>query len=151
MACRIPLLGPIARWASLARFSQLLSLLVENEVPLDEALILAGNASGNPEIQDDCRALLASVTAGESFEAATRRLNRFPPSFVQALTWSQRAAGMPEILQSLGDIYASRVRAIIAVLVAIIPPILMLLIGLAALFFISALFAPMIQLLNSFA
>jgi type II secretory pathway component PulF len=148
LICMIPVVGPIVRWVSLARFSQLLALLVENDVPLDEALMLAGAAAGDPGIQDDCRKLLAGVAAGESLNAVSRRLNCFPASFVQALTWTQRASGMPEILQSLGDIYASRVRAIVAVLVTIIPPVLLLLVGLAMLFVVAALFAPLIQLIN---
>jgi type IV pilus assembly protein PilC len=151
LICMIPVVGPIVRWISLARFSQLLSLLVENDVPVDEALMLAGNAAGDPGIEDDCRKLLAGVRAGESLDAVARRLNRFPPSFVHALTWTQRASGMPEILQSLGDIYVSRVRAIVAVLMTIIPPVLLLVVGLAAFFIVVALFAPLIQLINALA
>jgi type IV pilus assembly protein PilC len=148
---QIPVFGSILRWISLARFSQLLSLLVENRVPLDEALRLAGDAARDAEIQDDCRRMLAGVAAGESLESAARKLNRFPSSFVQALTWAERAHGMPEVLQSLGDMYAGRVRTIVAVLVAVVPPILMLFIGLAASFLVGALFLPLLQLLNALA
>ncbi len=148
MVCRIPLLGPTLRWTALARFSQLLSLLVENRVPLDEALTLAGDASGDAEIQYDCRRMLGSVTAGETLESAARKLDRFPASFVQALTWASRPGGMPEVLQSLGDMYAGRVRAAVAVFVALLPPVLMILLGGAITFLVIALFMPLINLVN---
>lgn len=148
LVCRIPLFGPFLRWTALARFSQLLSLLVENHVPLDEALILAGDASGDAEIQHDCRRMLASVTAGEPLESAARKLDRFPTSFLQALTWASRPGGLPEVLQSLGDMYAGRVRAAVAVVVAILPPLLMLVLGFLMAFLVVALFMPLLNLLN---
>jgi type II secretory pathway component PulF len=148
LICRIPLFGPFLRWTALARFSQLLSLLIENRVPLDEALTLAGDASGDAEIQHDCRRMLASVTAGESLESAARKLDRFPTSFVQALTWASRPGGLPEVLQSLGDMYAGRVRAAVAVVVSLLPPLLMLFLGVLMAFLVVALFMPLISLLN---
>lgn len=144
----IPLVGPILRWTALARFSQLLSLLVENQVPLDEALTLAGQASNDPQIRRDCRTMVAQVTAGETLESAARQLDRFPASFVQALTWASRPGGMPEILQSLGDMYAGRVRAAAAVLVALLPPLLMVLLGLGTALIVVALFLPLFSLIN---
>jgi type IV pilus assembly protein PilC len=148
LVCQIPLFGPILRWTALSRFSQLLSLLVENGVPLDEALVLAGDASGDSEIQEDCRRMRAGVTSGETLESAARKLDRFPASFVQALAWERRPAGLPEVLQSLGDMYAGRVRATVAVMVAILPPFLMIGLGLGVGFVVIALFMPLIEFLN---
>jgi type II secretory pathway component PulF len=148
VVCRIPLIGAIFRWTALARFSQLLSLLVENRVPLDEALTLAGDASGDAEIQHDCRRMVARVSAGETLETAARKLDRFPASFVHALGWANRPSGLPEVLQSLGDMYAGRVRAAVAVIVAIVPPILMFFLGVSMAYLIIALFLPLFKLLN---
>jgi type II secretory pathway component PulF len=147
LVCRIPLMGPILRWTALARFSQLLSLLVENRVPLDEALPLAGDASGDAVIQEDCRRMAARVQAGETLDSAARKLDRFPTSFVQALTWANRPAGLPEVLQSLGDMYAGRFRAAVAVIVALVPPILMFFVGISIAGLIIALFMPLYELL----
>lgn len=151
IVCRIPLFGAILRWTALSRFSQLLSLLVENHVPLDEALVLAGDASGDAEIQYDCRRMLASVSAGETLESAARKLDRFPTSFVQALAWASRPSGLPEVLQSLGDMYAGRVRAAVAVIIALVPPILMFFLGVSMALLIIALFLPLFNLLNNLA
>jgi len=148
VVCRIPLVGPMFRWVAMSRFSQMLSLLIENDVPLDEALTLAGDASNDAVIRDDCRRMVAEIRAGETLEAAARRIADFPPSFVQALTWERRSMGMPDVLQSIGDMYAGRVRAAVAVIVAIIPPMLLVFIGGVMFFLIVALFMPLIELLN---
>ena len=44
----LPLVGNMIRAAAMARFSRLVGLLIENEVPLPEALRLAGEGAGMP-------------------------------------------------------------------------------------------------------
>lgn len=151
LVCWIPLIGPMRRWIAMARFSQMLSLLIENEVPLDESLALAGDATGDPEIQFDCRRILIEVRSGETLQAAAQRIADFPRSFVQALSWERRSAGLPDVLQSIGDMYAGRVRAATAILVAVIPPMMLIFLGGAMFFLIIALFMPLIELLNKLA
>jgi general secretion pathway protein F len=149
--CRVPLIGPMRRWVAMARFSQMLSLLVENDVPLDESLALAGDASGDPEIQFDCQKILKGLRSGETLQEAAGRIANFPPSFLQALSWERRSTGMADVLQSIGDMYAGRVRAAAAVLVAFLPPILLMFLGGTMLFLVIAMFMPLFELLNRLA
>jgi len=44
----LPWMGPMLRWSRSAAFLEVLALLVENRVPLDEAIRLAADASGDP-------------------------------------------------------------------------------------------------------
>jgi type II secretory pathway component PulF len=144
----LPVIGPLLRWLAMARFSPLLSLLIESRVPLDEALILAGEAVGDAEIGADCRQLAAQVQAGESLESAALRTGRFPSSFVRALSWEGRRDGFPEVLQSMADMYAGRARALVLVLAAVLPPLAVLLVAVMVGFVVIALFMPLVELLN---
>src|SRR5262249_21763629 len=101
LVCSLPVVGSLSRWLAMARFSTLLSLLVESRVPLDEALTLAGEASGDAEIRADCESLRTSVRAGKSLEAAAHERGRFPRSFVRALALEPRREGFPEVLHSM--------------------------------------------------
>ena len=144
----VPVIGPLLRWQAMARFAPLLSLMIESRVPLSDALVLAGDAAGDPEIRADCRKLSASLCTGLSLEAAAGDLGRFPASFVRALSWKGHRDGLPEILQAMADMYAERARAIAALLLAIVPPLVILLVGLVTGFTVIALFMPLIELLN---
>ena len=146
--CAIPIIGPLLRWSALARFSPVLSLLIEGRVPLDEALILAGDASGDPAICEDCRKLAASVRSGKTLAAAANETNRFPSSFVRALSWERHRDGFPEVLRSMADMYAGRARALVALLVAVLPMLAVVLVGLVVGLTVIALFMPLIELLN---
>jgi general secretion pathway protein F len=148
LVCTIPVVGPLMRWLGLARFSPILSLLVESRVPLDEALVLAGEASGDAEICEDCGALAAHLRAGQTLESAARDIGRFPKSFVRALAWERQREGFAEVLQSMSEMYAGRARALMAILIAILPPVLVTLVAFVVGFIVIALFMPLIELLN---
>jgi type II secretory pathway component PulF len=148
MMCGIPAIGPFLRWLGLARYSQFLSLLVEGRVPLDEALILAGDAAGDAGIRADCRQIAANVRGGMTLEAAARETGRLPASFVRALSWEGYQDAFPEVLQSTADMYMGRARVLVALLLGIIPPIIVTFVALLVGFVIVAMFMPLIELLN---
>jgi type II secretory pathway component PulF len=148
LLCSIPVIGQFLRWIALARFAPVLSLLIEARVPLDEALLLAGDAAGDAEIRDDCGKLAAVVQAGLPLEEAVLEVKRFPASFVRALSWERRHEAFPEVLQSMADMYAGRARAFVALLMAVLPSVLVTLVGFTIGFVVLALFMPLIELLN---
>lgn len=149
LICRVPVIGSMLRSTALARFSRLMGLMIENGVPLNESLVLAARASGDAEIEHDCQRLVAAVEAGETLAGAAARLGRFPRSFVRALSSPHAARGMPEILQSIGDTYANRMRLVVALVLSILPPALMIIAFVTAGYVVVALFLPLIQLLNN--
>jgi type IV pilus assembly protein PilC len=139
------------RCSVLARFSPVLSLLIEGRVPLDEALILAGDASGDVVIREDCGKLAASIRAGKTLEEAASETKRFPASFVRALIWERYRDGFPEVLRSMSDMYAGRARALMALLVAVMPVLVVLFVGLSVGVVVVSLFMPLIELLRKLA
>ncbi|MGE5191602.1 MAG: type II secretion system F family protein [Deltaproteobacteria bacterium] len=144
----VPVIGPLVRWLGLSRFSPILSLLIESRVPLDEALLLAGEASGDAEIRHDCRELAARLQSGKTLASAARETRRFPQSFARALSWERYQEIFPEVLQSMSEMYAGRARILVAVLMAVVPPLAVTLAGLVIGFIVVALFMPLIELLN---
>jgi type IV pilus assembly protein PilC len=143
----IPIIGFLCRWAALARFSPVLSSLIEGHVPLDEALILAGDASGDAAIQDDCRKLAARVRSGETLEVAGQ-MGQFPQSFLRALSAERHREGFTEILRSMADMYASRARALVALLVALLPGLMVLFVGFTVGLVVVSLYMPLYDLLK---
>jgi type II secretory pathway component PulF len=144
----IPVAGPLLRWLGLSRFSPILSLLIQSRVPLDEALLLAGDASGDAEIRHDCRVMAASLQSGQTLESAARDVKRFPQSFVRALSAEQYHEGFPDVLQSMSEMYAARARILVAFLMAFLPPVTVIVVGTVVGFIVISLFLPLIQLLN---
>jgi type II secretory pathway component PulF len=144
----VPVVGPLLRGLALARFSQLLSLLIESNVPLDEALVLAGDAAGDPELGADCRNVALGIRGGRTLESAAREIGHLPASFVRALSWERHQEAFAEVLQSTAEIYAGRARTLLALLVAMLPPLIVILMGLPVALVVFALYMPLIELLK---
>lgn len=144
----VPVAGSLVRWVAMSRLASVLGLLVDSRIPLNEALPLAGVASGDAALAHDCRQVARDLDAGETLEAAAIRGGRLPLSFARMLGLQERTRGMPEVLHAVSDLYAARVRLLVAILVAVLPPLLMILLAAGAFFLVLSLFMPLIQLLN---
>jgi type II secretory pathway component PulF len=148
LLCGVPVMGPVLRGLALARFSQMLSLLIESGVPLDEALVLAGDAAGDAELGADCRTAAVGVRAGHTLESAVRETRSLPASFLRALSWERHHKAFADVLESTAEIYAGRARTLLALLVAILPPLIVILVGLFVASVVLALYMPLIELLH---
>jgi type II secretory pathway component PulF len=148
LLCGVPVMGPLLRGLALARFSQMLSLLIESGVPLDEALVLAGDSAGDAELGADCRTAAVGVRAGHTLESAVRETRSLPASFLRALSWERHHKAFAEVLESTAEIYAGRARTLLALLVAILPPLIVILVGLFVASVVLALYMPLIELLH---
>ena len=61
----LPWLGRTLRWSRTAIFAEILALLVENGLPLDAAVLLAGEAAGDPQLSEAAKELAAAIRRGE--------------------------------------------------------------------------------------
>lgn len=103
----IPCVGRIARYSQFANFADLLSLLVEHQVPLPEALRLTAEATGDARLRRSTHQLAECIEQGN---LANRRSWRFgfPPFLFWVLTSDQRAEGLARLLRHAGSIYRRR-------------------------------------------
>lgn len=108
---RIPLIGPLLRFVSLAEFCHLAALLVEAETPLPEALDLAGASVRDPALGQACALVAAHVAAGQSFAAALRTWTTLPPGLGQLLAWGEDGSGLATSLRYAGDLLETRAEA----------------------------------------
>ena len=61
----LPWLGPTLQWSHTAVFTEVLALLVENQVPLDEAVLLGGQSSGDRRVAEAADELAAAIRSGD--------------------------------------------------------------------------------------
>lgn len=148
LVCHIPFVGPMLRFCELARFSNLFALLIENEVPMPEALRVAGEAVADAEIRDACRNLALDVESGQPLSRAAHALTGFPASFVHALTREEHRQALPETMHALADMFEGRARIQTSFVGTIFEPLIVVFLGCTIGFMVIALFLPLIRLLN---
>lgn len=146
----IPVAGPLLRSLTLARFSSLLALLVENDMPLPEAIQLAGDGTRDAAFREACRVLVAdSLARGEPFELTAHEMPVFPAVFVQVLNWKEQRAALPDALRALAEIFEREAHTQAGVATVILAPFVVILTGLFVGFGVVAFYMPMIKLLNA--
>jgi len=145
---RLPVVGSVFQWSSMAKFSHLVAVLINHKVPLPEALRYAGRGCEDPDIEDACGDLAEQIDAGEK-PVLVRKPDGFPTGFLQLLAAQSDSEGIPEAMHSIANMYESRMRMHSAVIGAFMEPfILIFVIAMPVGLIVIALFMPLIKLLN---
>ena len=111
LVARIPLLGGVWRWTSLAEFCHWLAVMLEYRLPMPEALRLAGESVQDSAIQSGSRSMAAGVEEGQSLAQAMRGCKPFPPRLPRLLHWGEERGTLPDVLHMAGEMFAARAAA----------------------------------------
>jgi type II secretory pathway component PulF len=146
----VPIFGTILRASRLAAFSDLLSILVEHEVPLPEAFSLAGAASSDPIMAGAVRRIEEDLKQGQPLGKALQGRGLIPEWVGWMISLGERRGTLGKTLHQVADTYRRQVEVRAAILKSFLPPLLIILVaGLFASFFVVALIAPMVKLLEA--
>src|SRR5262249_7571682 len=92
----LPLFGTLVRSARLAAFTDLLAILVDNEIPLPEAFRLAGEASSDPIMATTAQQVHEDLSQGQALGEVLRGRGLVPE-------WVSWMTGLGEQRGSLGQ------------------------------------------------
>jgi type II secretory pathway component PulF len=106
-------------YGQIARFSDLLALLLEHGTPLGPAMVLAAEAGGDNRLQRSAQEFSQMIAAGVparrlvgEAEAARLKFSGFPPLVSQLLASGGNQAALVRALRSTADAYHRRVERI---------------------------------------
>jgi len=133
LAARLPALGRMVGDFRTANFAELLALLIDHRVPLDEAVRLAAEASGDrpfARAADLFAARLREEDLGDPDRAVER--GPFPPLLAWMLTAGHRQGNLPEALRHSALAYRRRAEGRAEAFRAALPTVLLIAIGAGA-------------------
>src|SRR5271166_801085 len=127
LATKILVIGGVWRYTSWAEFCHLLALLLESELPLPEALRLAGEGVQNSDLDRACRGMAGEVEKGETLAQAMATRPELPSGLARLLRWATKQNAIAEILHMAGEMFEARAKGqamfagtVMAVLAAVI-------------------------------
>ncbi|MCA9071284.1 MAG: type II secretion system F family protein, partial [Planctomycetaceae bacterium] len=151
----LPIVGKLIRAMALARFSRLLGLLLENKVPLPEALRLAGEGAADAELGEAAHYLADVVESGGTLRGNEFACKRFPATFVQLLSriegrgpQADEVKILAEACQSSARMFESQARVSSVRIAALCQPLVVTFLAVSIGYLVLALFLPLIKLLN---
>ncbi len=100
-----PGVGKIITYSHHAQFADLLALLIEHDVPLQEAILLAAEATNDLAIQDAARAIAVATSLGGVHPGSSPGHAGFPPFLYWLITRREEQTGLVSALRAASDMY----------------------------------------------
>ena len=126
---KIPILRDLATKIAIVRFTTSLYNLLENTVPILEALTLAGGTLNHPYLEQDVNKIIEKVRGGEKFSKAVEISTYFPTIVSKMLSTGEHSGSLAPILKHISALFHEEVKTALEKFTALLQPILLLLIG----------------------
>jgi type IV pilus assembly protein PilC len=145
---KAPVIGPIIRKATIARFSRTLATMAAAGVPLVEALDSVAGASGNRVYYDATKRIQAEVNTGTSLTTAMQNTSIFPNMVVQMTSIGEESGSLDAMLAKIADYYEEEVDDAVAGLSSLMEPIIMVVLGTIIGGLVVAMYMPIFEMGN---
>jgi type II secretory pathway component PulF len=149
MVYTIPLVGTMMRSARLAAFTDLLSILVDQGVPLTESFHLAGEASSDPLLTHLSQKVRGALNQGQPLGEVLRGQGLVPEWVAWMAGLGEQRGQLAQALKQIAEMYRRQVEIRAGLIRSVLPPFLVII---TAGFFVAsivlALMLPMIKLLE---
>lgn len=144
----IPIIGRIYRASLIARFLRSVATAVATGIPLSQAMRLAGGATGSVRLADDAERLACETEQGRSIFVASQAARVIPPLFGFCVQVAVGRDALPNAIGQLAKSYESRAYHAQSMLRTLLFPILIVGVGGFLALVITALFLPLVELIN---
>jgi type II secretory pathway component PulF len=145
---RTPMLGPLLRWNHLAQFARLMGLLLDQKVAMPDALRLSAAGVRDGSLARGCRDAADDVERGRVLGESLAARRQFPASLIPLVEWGQQTPVLADAFRAAAEMFEGRVRSQSNLLDAMLLPVMFLGIITFAGAFITAMFLPLIALIQ---
>lgn len=143
---KMPIIGKISLFSSIARFTRTLSTLVSSGVPLVTAIETTKNLLSNAYIEDKFEGVVEQVRGGEGLSRPIEALNIFPELVPVMIKTGEESGTLEEMLSKLADLYENEVENMVTRLTAVFEPIMIVFLALIVGFMLASIILPMFKL-----
>ena len=149
MLLTMPILGPLQRKGSIARFTRTLGTLVSSGVSILDGLEITARTAGNRVIHDAIMESRTSIAGGETISEPLKKSGVFPPMVVQMINVGEQTGGLDEMLTKIADFYDEEVDAAVDALLAAMEPIMIVFLGVVVGGMFIAMYLPIFVMINA--
>ena len=125
----LPQIGTLVKNFETARFARTLSVLLDGEVPLPSALVLARRSIGNSAMGDLVEKVANGVKEGEGLTGPLAATKVFPRVAIGFLRTGEETSRLPLMLARLADVMDNDVKVRLQRAIAIITPLITIVLG----------------------
>lgn len=146
MMLKSPLIGPLARMLSVARFSRTLATLLQSGVPLLKAMEIVKNVLDNAKLEKVVEMATGSIREGESIAVPLKRSGEFPPIVTHMIAVGEKSGELETMLENVAKAYDTQVDTRVQALTSLLEPLIIVFLGGAVGFIAFSILMPLIQM-----
>ncbi len=140
---KIPLVGPIIRQSSLARFCRLMSTLTDAGIPIHRAMGLARDVVPNLFVRSKVQAVLDDVQIGVTIHEAMAKHPVFDPILVSMIRVGEESGMLGDSLHKMSDLFEAQTDESTQKLTDMMTPIMTIVIGVIVATLVISMILPM--------
>ncbi len=125
----LPIIGPVMRKISVARFTRTLGTLLSAGVPILDALDVVKKSAGNVVVEGAIHQTSEKIREGRTMAEPLMETNVFPPMVVQMIGVGEQTGALDTMLNKIADFYEEEVDIAVAALTSLLEPLMMVFIG----------------------
>jgi type II secretory pathway component PulF len=123
---RLPVLGQVVTLSAFAHFARTLATLLDNGVPVLQALQIVEETMSNRVIANEIKAARARVTDGTSISQPLAKGKVFPPLLIDMLAVGEASGEVVPALKNIADTYERELAHRLKVFTTLLEPVIIL-------------------------
>lgn len=143
---KIPFFGNLLLMSAVARLSMTLSTLLNNGIPLTDAMRIATNTVGNLPLEAGLKIARTNIMQGHSFAESLARIPELPRLLPRMVRVGEESGTLSGMLADVATYYDQEVDAGLSRITAVIEPVLICGMGVVVLITVIAIYLPIFSM-----
>jgi len=145
----LPIFGSLTKKVNSARFSRMISSLIESGVPIVKSIQIVAGVLSNIHFKNALFESAQEVQKGKELSTSLAKYdNLYTPMVIQMIDVGEKTGNLSEILKTLADFYEEEIDNTTKNLSSVIEPVIMVIIGGAVGFFAISMIQPMYSMMS---
>jgi general secretion pathway protein F/type IV pilus assembly protein PilC len=144
---KLPLFGKIIQTSELAKFSYMVSVLLNSGVTFVQSIKLSSNTIKNRVLSDIFSKASDEIVKGKKLSSAIAKQHiKIDKVFMQSISLGEETSQIKEVLESLSEFYTEENKDKLEKMISLLEPVLMLVVGAIVGVIISAMLLPIFSI-----
>jgi len=143
---KLPLLGSLIEKTELARFSRIFKVLLDNGIPVFQAVEIAPLALRNEIFKMELANVHKDIIEGLQLGESLKKCNSFPSFMTNMLVIGEKGGSLETALTEVASFYEREVERSTKVITSLLEPVIILIMGLVVGFIVFAMLLPIFQI-----
>ena len=145
---RLPVIGPLIRKVSVAKFTRTFGTLLSSGVPILDGLSITARVAGNRVVEEAILKTRSSIAEGKTIADPLGASGIFPPMVVQMISVGEQTGALDSMLAKIADFYDAEVDQAVSNLTTLLEPIMIVFLGVVVGGLIIAMYLPIFKLVT---